>query len=70
MNPSVLMGLVPCFTKLVSLNLRMTLAVDQVRKKNEKVSKGVSVLMFKFTERKRVYEKLPLLTVQLKFTFA
>jgi hypothetical protein len=39
MNPSVLMGLVPCFTKLVSLNLRMTLTVDQVRKKNEKTEK-------------------------------
>jgi hypothetical protein len=32
MNPSVLMGLVPCFSKLVSLNLRMTLTVDQVNR--------------------------------------
>jgi hypothetical protein len=39
MNPGVLMGLVPCFAKLVSLNLRMTLTVDQVRKKNEKTEK-------------------------------
>jgi hypothetical protein len=31
LNPSVLMGLVPCFSSLVSLNLRMTLTVDQVR---------------------------------------
>ncbi|KDR12280.1 hypothetical protein L798_13769 [Zootermopsis nevadensis] len=30
MNPSVLMGLVPCFSNLVSLNLRMTLTVDQL----------------------------------------
>lgn len=30
MNPNVLMGLVPCFSKLVSLNLRMTLTVDQL----------------------------------------
>ena len=33
LNPSVLMGLVPCFNKLVSLNLRMTLTVDQVRQR-------------------------------------
>jgi hypothetical protein len=36
LNPSVLMGLVPCFSSLVSLNLRMTLAVDQVRQKTNK----------------------------------
>ncbi|XP_069694168.1 F-box/LRR-repeat protein 2-like isoform X5 [Periplaneta americana] len=29
-NPAVLMGLVPCFCNLVSLNLRMTLTVDQL----------------------------------------
>jgi hypothetical protein len=36
LNPNVLMGLVPCFSKLVSLNLRMTLTVDQVRQRSNK----------------------------------
>lgn len=29
-NPNVLSNLMPCFTTIVTLNLRMTLAVDQV----------------------------------------
>jgi hypothetical protein len=41
LNPSVLMGLVPCFTKLVSLNLRMTLTVDQVRQRSNKCRENI-----------------------------
>ncbi|XP_023711442.1 uncharacterized protein LOC111866586 isoform X3 [Cryptotermes secundus] len=46
MNPNVLMGLVPCFSKLVSLNLRMTLTVDQVMDLVENWDRGLETRLF------------------------
>jgi hypothetical protein len=59
MNPNVLMGLVPCFSNLVSLNLRMTFTVDQVRQENNTIpnqirsngKKSWGLVKFQFIER-------------------